>query len=219
MENNSTLVKLKSAAASMAPGGCAFECAAIGAEPSLLSNHERALIKDWAMPRQKEFTAGRLAARGALATLGRPSQELLRDGEGLPLWPSGVVGSITHCRNMAAAAVRTVDGLETLIGLDLEKTNRLSNAASQRVLHPMEVGFAGDDQVRASILFSLKEAFYKAQFPRWRTTGNFHDIALDVDLVSGGAKVCKLGGRFTPELVELRFRFRLVDDYVLSFCW
>lgn len=219
MESDPVLVKLKSAAALMAPGGCAFEGTVVGADPSSLSNAERALMKDWAMPRQQEFAAGRLAARGALAALGRSSQELVRDEDGLPIWPRGVVGSITHCRSIAAAAVRTADRPDTLIGLDLEKTNRLSAAAGQRVLHPQEMEFAADDQVRASILFSLKEAFYKAQFPRWRTTGNFHDIALDVDLVSGGARVRKLGGRFAPELVELQFRFCLVDVYVLSFCW
>ena len=77
----------------------------------------------------------------------------------------------------------------------------------------------GGDQLKASILFSLKEAFYKAQFPKWRAEGNFRDLALEVDLANGSAKIIEMGSRFKPELLRLRFRFRVVDDYVVSQCW
>jgi len=106
-----------------------------------------------------------------------------------------------------------------LIGVDIEKTSRLSAAAIKRVMHPLEQGFVAGDQVKASILFSLKEAFYKAQFPRWRTTGNFHDLALGVDMEAGSAQVVEIDARFAPNLAQLRFGFRLVDDYVVSLCW
>lgn len=219
MEIDRTLRKLRLATASLAPTGSAFEVSAMAVDHSFLSKNERALIDGWGVARYQEFAAGRLCARRALSALGRPEAELLRDADGLPLWPAGVIGSITHCRGIAAAALRPADGPNTLLGLDLEKTNRLSAAASGRVLHPLEVAFAGDDQVRASILFSLKEAFYKAQFPRWRQQGNFQDLGLEVDLSAGRAVVGVLDGRFEPGLAALRFRFSLVDDYVLSFCW
>lgn len=189
-------------------------------DQSSLWDDERFHIEDWAAPRRREFAAGRLCARRALVALGRLETGLLRDADGLPVWPEGVIGSITHCRGMAAAALREVTaGSDTLLGLDLEKTNRLSAGASRRVLHPLEVAFAGDDQVRATIFFSLKEAFYKAQFPRWRTAGNFQDLGLDVDLNAGRATVAALNERFDAGLSALQFRFSLVDDYVLSFCW
>ena len=216
-----TLKELKSAAASILPVGCEFEVAGIEADPAMLSNNERSLINDWAAARQQEFAAGRLCARRALVALGQPESELLRDAGGLPLWPKGVVGSITHSRGIAAAALRLARGPDALIGLDLEKTNRLSAGASRRVLHSLEVDFAGGDQVRATILFSLKEAFYKAQFPRWGVEGNFQDLGLEVDLDSGQAAVAALGGNFSgfaAQLAGLEFRFSLCDDYVLCFC-
>jgi 4'-phosphopantetheinyl transferase EntD len=187
-------------------------------DSSLLFEKERALVEGWAVARQQEFMAGRFCARRALAASGRMEVAILRDADGLPLWPEGVVGSITHCRGIAAAVLRSITGPDSLLGLDLEKTNRLSVSAGRRVLHPSEAKFAGDSQIRATILFSLKEAFYKAQFPRWRTTGNFQDIGLEVDLASGRAEVGALGGRFDPELSGLRFRFALVGDYVLCLC-
>ncbi|TVP79751.1 MAG: 4'-phosphopantetheinyl transferase superfamily protein [Puniceicoccaceae bacterium] len=219
MKNDRTLLQIKSAAALILPMGGVFELSTIEVDQSFLSDAERALIETWAVPRQQEFAAGRLCARRGLAALGRPAVPLLRDADGLPLWPPGVVGSITHSRGIAAAALRPADGPDTLLGLDLEKTNRLSAAASRRVLHPREVGFAAGDQRRASVLFSLKEAFYKAQFPRWRTPGNFHDLALSVDLAAGRAVVVDLAPCFDPILAGLEFRFCLVDDYVLSLCW
>jgi 4'-phosphopantetheinyl transferase EntD len=218
MKNDGTLRKIKLAAASILPVGCVIEVSGVEVAPSFLSDDERALMESWALPRQQEFVAGRLCARRALEKLGQPAMPLLRDADGLPIWPTGVLGSITHCRGIAAAALRRADGVDTLLGLDLEKTNRLSERARRRVLHPCEVSFAGDNQVRATVLFSLKEAFYKAQFPRWRTPGNFQDIGMGVDMDAGRALVTALDARFNPGLAALQFRFSLVGDYVLSLC-
>lgn len=218
MQNNELLSKMRIAAGALAPADCVLEVALVAGDGSCLEEVERALMDGWALPRQQEFAAGRLCGRRALLRLGEPPVPLLRDADGLPLWPTRVVGSISHCRSIAAAALRRRNGVNTLLGFDLEKTNRLSQRASRRVLHPREVSFAGDDQVRATVLFSLKEAFYKAQFPRWRTPGNFQDIALAVDMEAGRAHVVALDTRFDPELVNLQFRFSLSGDYVLSLC-
>ena len=45
------------------------------------------------------------------------------------------------------------------LGLDLEQTNRIKEGAARRVVHPMETDFWKGEQLQASILFSLKEAF------------------------------------------------------------
>jgi len=110
-----------------------------------------------------------------------------------------------------------------VIGLDLEKTNRLSRAAMKRVLHANEIDFAGGDAARASLIFCLKEAFYKAQYPTWQTTANFNDLALDVDMDKSLARISYIDTCFPEDLRRLAdlmaFRFRFFDDYVVSFCW
>ena len=218
MSLEKSINQLREAAQALAPMGAALEVAIIDQHSDELSPEERQLAESWAPHRQREFARGRMCARRALDSLVEGVAGLLPDADGIPQWPEGVVGSISHCRGVAMATVANSADCR-LIGLDLEKINRLSASAINKVLHPTEESFAIGDQMKASILFSLKEAFYKAQFPKCRTVGNFRDLALDVDLANGAAKIIEMCSRFTPELLRFRFRFRVVDDYVVSLCW
>lgn len=218
MSSGKTIAQLREVAHVIVPKGAAFEVAIIDQLAADLLLEERQLIESWAPSRQREFVAGRMCARQALDLLGVDTSGLLPDADGIPQWPEDTVGSISHCRGVAmAVAAKSADC--RLLGLDLEKTNRLSAGAIKQVLHPIEEIFAGGDQLKASILFSLKEAFYKAQFPNWRAVGNFSDLALEVDLTNGSAMVREMDARFSPELMRLRFSFRIVDDYVVSLSW
>lgn len=172
--------------------------------------------------RQCEFLAGRECARGALERIGFPRVPILPDTSGVPLWPDGALASISHSKGDCAAIAARASGYG-MLGLDLEKTNRLGSSAIKRVVHSNEQIYVGDDQKRASLLFSAKEAFYKAQFPRWRTPANFHDLELTVDEASSSLRVEWIDKRFSKELSsrasEIEFRFAFVADYVVSACW
>ena len=218
MSTEKSINQLREVAQALAPMGVALEAAMIDQYSDEFLPQERQLVESWAPHRQREFAMGRMCARRALDSLAAGVAGLLPDADGIPQWPEGVVGSISHCRGVAMATVANSADCR-LLGLDLEKINRLSAGAINKVLHPIEESFASGDQLKASILFSLKEAFYKAQFPKWRSVGNFRDLALDVDLANGAAKIIEMGSRFKPELLRLRFRFRVVDDYVVSQCW
>ena len=218
MSSGKTIAQLREAAHLIVPMGAAFEVAIIDQRATDLLPEERKLIESWAPSRQREFVTGRMCARRALDLLEVDASGLLPDADGIPQWPEDTVGSISHCRGVAMAMVaKSVDC--RLLGLDLEKTNRLSAGAIKQVLHPIEEIFTGGDQLKASILFSLKEAFYKAQFPKWQAVGNFSDLALEVDLTEGTAKIREMDARFSSELMRLRFCFRIVDDYVISLSW
>lgn len=218
MSEKEIIAKFKCAFETLSLSGVAFEVAVVDEHKAELLGEEKCLVEAWAPTRQREFASGRQCARRALATLGLNHAELLPDADGIPQWPKGVIGSISHSRGVAMAVVAQSSDI-TLLGLDLEKTNRLSTAAMKRVVHSFEEAFVGCDQLRASILFSLKEAFYKAQFPKWRTEGNFRDLALELDLDKGLASVLEIDERFAPELAQVQFNFRLVDDYVLCMSW
>ncbi len=218
MSSGKTIAQLREVAQIIVPKGAAFELAIIDQRVTDLLPEERQLIESWAPSRQREFVTGRMCARRALDLLGVAASELLPDANGIPQWPEDTVGSISHCHGVAMAMVaKSVDC--RLLGLDLEKTNRLSAGAIKQVLHPIEESFAASDQLKASILFSLKEAFYKAQFLKWHAVGNFSDLALEVDLTKGTAKIREMDARFNSELMRLRFCFRIVDDYVVSLSW
>lgn len=214
-----TLVKLQNSLGALAPGGCATAVNSIG-EPGLTSLSDNAydMIHSWAKHRQEEFKSGRQCVSQALAKLGSEENNVMPGVDGLAIWPIGFSGSISHTLGVAMAVVARSEKY-SLIGLDLEKTNRISELAARRVIHPLEITFAEDNQVNASILFSLKESFYKAQFPRWHQQGNFRDLALSVDLTKGTADIKEIDARFASELENLSFAFELVGDFVISLAW
>ena len=218
MSLEATADQLQTALEALAPKGCTCMVSVIGEELGELSSEEFSLTGGWAPHRLREFATGRQCARDALRVLEIVPGSLLPDTDGLPRWPVRAVGSISHSRGVAMAVVGA-EAAVSLLGLDLEKTNRLSEAAIRKVVHPLEASWMAGNQVNASILFSLKEAFYKSQFPRWRTAGNFQDLALCVDLDAGVAQILEMDAHFAPELRRLRFAFRRVDDYVVSLCW
>ena len=218
MSPEKSINQLREMAQALAPMGAVLEVAIIDQHSDELLPEERQLVESWASHRQREFASGRMCARRALDSLGVGFAGLLPDADGIPQWPEGVVGSISHCRGVAMAMV-AISGDCHLLGLDLEKINRLSTDAAKKVLHPVEESFVAGDQLKASIFFSLKEAFYKAQFPKWRTEGNFKDLALAVNLAKGTAKICKMDARFNLEIAQLRFRFCVINDYVISLSW
>src|SRR5213592_4895962 len=69
--------------------------------------------------RVQEFATGRACARRALSKLGAPAISILSGANREPLWPHGVVGSITHCLGYRAAAVAWQLDVLT-VGIDAE---------------------------------------------------------------------------------------------------
>jgi len=64
---------------------------------------------DRAVPkRQREFAAGRMAARQAMAQIGKTPAPIPVNTDRSPHWPEGVVGSISHSLEIAVAVVASV---------------------------------------------------------------------------------------------------------------
>src|SRR6266545_1189255 len=82
--------------------------------------------------RQAEFLAGRYAAELALANLGITGV-VERASNGAPLWPQGVVGSITHGGGLVAAVVGSASHYAG-IGIDAEPLIATSTAGDVETL-------------------------------------------------------------------------------------
>lgn len=138
------------------------------------------------------------------------------------MWPKGSVACISHSKGYCAAIAGLRSNYRSL-GLDLEKTNRLSPAAIKRTVHPDEQAFVQSDQKKASLIFCAKEAFFKAQYPLWYTHANFHDLVLEVDGAAGRLHVASMTERFPEELRDLgpklQFRYQLVEDFAVVACF
>lgn len=150
--------------------------------------------------RRREFTTVRHCARQALAALGRPAGPLLPGERGAPIWPDGVVGSMTHCTGYRAAAVADRGDVASL-GIDAEPHGPLPDRVVQAVALPRERRMlAGLARREPSVhwgrlLFSAKESVYKAWFPLTRTWLGFEEAEVEIDPVSGAfhARLLKEG--------------------------
>jgi 4'-phosphopantetheinyl transferase EntD len=157
--------------------------------------------------RQREFAAGRHAARQAMELLGRPAEAIPIGIDRAPVWPTGLNGSITHSATLCLAVVTQAP---QLIGIDLEPATPLNPDLWDTILLPEECATfarAPDAPLIAKLIFSAKEAAYKAQYPRSKTVFGFevihitlgptHFTARFTQAVPGFAAGSTLGGQYT----------------------
>jgi enterobactin synthetase component D len=128
--------------------------------------------------RRSEFLAGRLVAALALRQAGLP--EVVGRAGRAPVWPAGVAGSITHSKDRAIAAVST---RYRGVGLDCEAL-----VAQDRATHLAAAIFTeAEARLRPdalpfgtffTLVFSAKEALYKALSPRLGRVPEFLEVTL-----------------------------------------
>lgn len=117
--------------------------------------------------RQAEYFFGRLAARSALAPLGYARFEVYTGSMREPVWPEGVVGSISHSCCRAVAVATSKQGL-CGIGLDIEGPLDAAELEALRdtVIDDTELALIAFAPMHEStalrIVFSAKESLFKA---------------------------------------------------------
>jgi len=134
--------------------------------------------------RRREFVTARACARRALEQLGVEPAPIASGPRGEPLWPAGVVGSITHCRVLRACAVARAEEMRS-IGIDAEVHDSLPDGVLRLVASPDEqarIREAPDGLCLDRVLFSAKEAIYKAWYPLARRWLGFDDVDLSLSL-------------------------------------
>ncbi|NBB96598.1 MAG: 4'-phosphopantetheinyl transferase superfamily protein [Alphaproteobacteria bacterium] len=138
--------------------------------------------------RAREFGAGRSAAREAMGLLGQPPRPVLQGEDRAPIWPKGLTGSITHTARDCIAVVSDSPEI-TALGLDMEVASPLESALWPEICTMPEMHWLaslGPSQRGhfAKLLFSAKEAVYKAQYQVSRQMLEFHDLCLSMDLTN-----------------------------------
>jgi 4'-phosphopantetheinyl transferase EntD len=140
--------------------------------------------------RRREFVTGRACARQALAQLGFRPCPVPSGPRGEPVWPQGVVGSITHCRGYVACALASREILGA-VGIDAEPHEPLNREILPDIVTPAEhrrvasLSAACPDVHWDRVWFSAKEAVYKAWFTLTRRWLGFHDAEVTVDAANG----------------------------------
>ena len=160
-------------------------------------------------PKNTDFETGRECAREALQKLGCATTAIPAGVSGEPLWPEGIVGSITHTREYCAAAAASVNEVHNL-GIDAELhcglkegiLEIIANADEMQMIRQLPKGIYWD-----AVLFSAKESIYKAWFPSGGPLG-WEDVSVVFHPENGTFSA--------PAPVQLDGRFLITDNFVLT---
>ncbi|MDQ0373507.1 4'-phosphopantetheinyl transferase family protein [Cellulomonas humilata] len=153
--------------------------------PAPLHPSEEAAVVDAMPARRAEYAAVRECARTALRRLGLADAAVPAGPDRAPVWPPGIVGSMTHVDGYRAAAVGRADTWAG-IGIDAEVRAPLPPEVASLVMSDDErSALARTDPALCldRVLFSAKESVYKVWYPVTRSWLGFEDV--DVRLGDG----------------------------------
>jgi 4'-phosphopantetheinyl transferase EntD len=152
-------------------------------EPDRLMPEELRCVPHAGPKRLREFAAGRVCARHALAVLGIEEVPITMASDRLPVWPRGIIGSITHTDGYCGAVVASRGVLHSL-GLDTEVVENVSADLWPRICTAREISRIGAlpaaSALRAAALvFAAKEAWYKCQYPLSHQWVDFPQVTIE----------------------------------------
>ena len=152
----------------------------------VLLPEEQAVIAGAVPKRRLEFATVRSCARRALAQLGYPPSPILPGPGREPVWPPGIVGSLTHCEGYRAAAVaRTHDFIS--LGIDAEMNDALPDDILTFISTENELemfSLLKNENRRIAwdrIIFSIKESIFKAWYNTMHCWLDFKECEVNID--------------------------------------
>lgn len=171
-------------------------------EPSLFALYgiDMPTYLDKAVARRRaEYLASRYAARIALDVLGVANFVLANDADRAPLWPKGVVGSLTHTAARAVIITAPAD-IDYQIGVDAEALIEPAKALElcSMIVSESEVDYFTQSGIGLplglTLAFSLKESLFKALYPELRQFIDFHAAeVIELDTAAGRATLALTG--------------------------
>lgn len=167
-----------------------IERAAVSGAGLDVTEAERRLTDRMVPARAEEFLAGRHLVRRILRERWpdrAPGFSLLPDPERRPVWPPGLVGSITHSGGRVAAALAEAAAVRG-IGIDIQEIPDEDTARDVgRVVAPRELadGLGLPDAEAVGLVLSLKESLFKCLNPTFRQFIDFPDVEVFPDLARG----------------------------------
>ena len=173
---------------------------------AVLLPEEESAIKGAVNKRRLEFAAGREAARRAMEDLDLTPGAIPMAADRSPLWPDGVVGSITHCNDICIATVARKASKHG-IGIDIEPDRPLHPDLEEVICTPSERAWLDTQNIEqrghlAKRTFCVKESIYKALYPLIGQVIGFQDVEILFPSLSDSPIVLTMRDRTT----KLKFR-------------
>lgn len=164
-------------------------CAAVIDGTHALLPEEQTYVERAVMKRCSEFSTGRYCARRALHSIGIPAQVVPVGQLREPVWPDGIVGSISHDGGICIAIVtRRIDCQQ--VGVDL-----ICTPSHARLLDDRNVGLWAQDTLRYRfdgrgglvnllVPFSIMESAVKVLSPCVRRFVDPREVHLNIGQAS-----------------------------------
>jgi 4'-phosphopantetheinyl transferase EntD len=188
----------------------------------LLREEEESLEPNTVQKRRESFKAGRTCARNALRVLGVPEVPILRGRDREPIWPHGVVGSITHCDGYCAAALAHDRDFVSL-GIDAETNDPLPDEIIKLVALEAEINWLRRAPKSSfcwdKLLFSIKESVYKTWYPVTRRWLGFEQVLVTIEPESSSfiASVLSPASVETPrDLLSFQGRYLMEKSLIVT---
>ena len=170
--------------------------------------------------RRREFAQGRGCAREALRMLGVDAVAILSRADRAPIWPDGVVGTITHTAGLIVAAVARKSDVIGL-GIDAESRAQPMKAGLDRFIRTpaeRERSDVPDELDPVRLVFSAKESIHKCVAPLSGVRLGFHDVELHFDIPNARFSAALMTTRHDtlPDFSAIEGRFAVTPNYVLT---
>ena len=207
--------------ASVLPRGFATAVCVGSPSPEPLFPSEAALVSAAVDRRRIEFARGRSCARHAMALLGAPAAPILATPQRAPIWPAGLVGSISHASEYCCAAIGWSDDWAA-VGVDVEVLQPIDSDVERNILSPAERSALERLDRRipwACVVFSIKEAMYKLWNPLMTCWLDFRDAVVRLDPDARRFELSVVGQpapSVPPALRRIEGRFDIVGLHVVS---
>lgn len=185
---------------------------------------ESALVDGASSRRIAEFSTGRYCARRALDRFGCEDSPILADQYGAPLWPSGYIGSISHCSDFAVAAVGRSSMLN-YFGVDIEDAIDIDTkviatlSSSDELENVARLSRESSPYFWNTVLFSAKESVFKAVFCATQFPAKPRDISIHINADGIFYAACNVGGIMMPKPLRLEGRWLEWKQHILTMTW
>ena len=164
--------------------GCACVFDKVEKLQGSLFSEELPYVKGCADKRVREFVAGRTAARETMKKLGLPPLPVLMGRRRMPVFPAGVVGSISHSDAYCICILGRDDDFRS-IGVDIENITRIKPYFASYIFTKDELvkhrSFSQVEMLKhIAVVFCAKEAYFKFQYPITGEFIGFKSIVVDL---------------------------------------
>lgn len=198
------------AAEQLLPAGVALGAAEPRAAPSGLWAGEN--LGPVVPKRLAEYAAGRRAARAALRKLGVAECAIPSSADRAPVWPNGIVGSISHT-DSACLSIVSKESQWMGLGIDIELARPMEPEIAASILVPKD-SVSRQNVLSPTIIFAAKEAVYKAQYPITKLLFGFDTLGVSLAADQFTARFLTPQGQFRAG-DEIRGRWAIAGGHLI----